>query len=485
MVCRLVQLHYPPYTYGNRGRSGGTSSAASKRGCCGSGALPGSICADAFMNTTSQKGRKGTQRDRLLAGMITAANRGGYARANVTAVIGEAGVSRPTFYDYFADKDDCFLAALADVQERLLAKVREAVEDERREHAMNATVRALVAFASSQPAMAQFLTNEPMAGGPAALDARDLGIAAIEQIIECRYGRLDAAALVPDFSSRMLLGGVYRLLASRLRRGEPNLSGLLEDLLGWIEHYEWPSGDCRWRAMRAGHAPPPSPFVPDIPLRAPEPLPPGRPRISAEEVAENQRQRIMFAAARLAEDKGYAATTVGEITSTAGVDGRVFYSMFADKHDAFMAVHEFGFRQVMDVTAGAFFAGATWRERNWEAGRAFTQFLERNPMIGHVGFVEAYAVGPGATQRLEDSQTAFAMLLQEGYQYVQQDATRPSRVVLEAIIATIFETVYNRARGSGKPRLSGLLPHLSFLALAPFVGPVEANAFIDYKLGRL
>ena len=83
------------------------------------------------MTSTLQRGRRATQRERLLAGMVRAANRDGYARANVTSVIAEAGVSRPTFYDYFADKDDCFLAALADAQLRLLGDVRVAVEGER------------------------------------------------------------------------------------------------------------------------------------------------------------------------------------------------------------------------------------------------------------------------------------------------------------------------------------------------------------------
>ncbi len=54
--------------------------------------------------------RKRTQRERLIAGMVMAARRHGYAGANVSRVIARAGVSRPTFYEYFADKDDCFLA---------------------------------------------------------------------------------------------------------------------------------------------------------------------------------------------------------------------------------------------------------------------------------------------------------------------------------------------------------------------------------------
>jgi AcrR family transcriptional regulator len=436
-----------------------------------------------IINTTLPKGRKSTQRERLLAGMITAANREGYAGANVSEVIAEAGVSRPTFYDYFPDKDACFLAAVEDVQERLLERLRETVQGEPPERALAASVRAIIGFASSEPAMARFLTNELLAGGPSALDARDRALAKIEQTIERRYQRLDAGTSVPDVSARALLGGIYRLLAARLRRGEPQLSGLLEDLLDWIASYEQPLGEHRWRTLKAGPAVPASPYLPPAPMRAPEPLPPGRPRISEEEVAENQRRRIMFAAAQLADSKGYGATTVGDITKLAGVDGRAFYSMFADKQDAFMAVHELGFRQVMDVTARAFFAGNTWAERGWEARRAFVGFIESNPTVAHVGFVEAYAVGPGAIQRVEDSRAAFAMLLQEGYKYVPEEE-QPSRVALDAIIATIFEIVYQRARASGKPRLSGLLPHLAFLVLAPFLGPAEANAFIDGKLSE-
>jgi AcrR family transcriptional regulator len=431
--------------------------------------------------TTQRRGGKATQRKRLLAGMIAAANREGYARASVTAVIAQAGVSRPTFYDYFSDKDDCFLAALADVHERLLQQVGLALLEEAPERAMHATARALVGFAGSHPAMGRFLTNEPMAGGPALLDARDRGIAAIEQAVQERCGRAEPDASAPGFSGRILIGAFYRLIASRLRRGDPAIATLRDDLLAWIDSYCLPLEEHRWRPLGSGPTPPPSPFVPDLPLHAPDPLPPGRPRVPDGEAAENQRQRIMFAAAELAEEKGYAATTVAEITRVAGVDGRVFYAMFTDKQDAFMAVHEFGFQHVMDVTAAAFFSGATWPERHWEAGRAFTHFLERNPLVARVGFVEAYAVGPGAAQRLEDSQAAFAMLMQEGYQYVPPDAA-PSRVVLEAVIAAIFEIVYDRARDSGEPRLPELLPHMTFLVLAPFIGPVAADAFIDKKL---
>ena len=68
------------------------------------------------------RGRKSTQRERLLASMVATVNRGGYGGANVSRIITEAGVSRPTFYEYFSDKDDCFLGALDDIHERLIAQ---------------------------------------------------------------------------------------------------------------------------------------------------------------------------------------------------------------------------------------------------------------------------------------------------------------------------------------------------------------------------
>ena len=436
------------------------------------------------MESTLQRGQRSTQRERLLAGMVDAANAEGYAGATVSAVIVAAGVSRPTFYDYFPDREACFAAAVGEVQDRLLEQIEERVDDRDPAAAFDAVIEGLIDFAMSDPVRMRFLTNEPMAGGPSALDERDRGIVALERLINERYESLDPETSIPDVSPRVLIGGVYRVLASRLRRGEPNLSGLRSDLLGWVARYALPAAQARWRALEPGPSPSLSPFVPREPLAAPEPLPAGRPRMSAEEVAENQRRRIMFAAARLADDQGYMATTIGDITRLAAVDGRVFYGLFANKQDAFMAVHELGFQRVMDVTASAFFAGSTWPERHWEAGRAFMQFLELNPLVTNVGFVEAYAVGPGAVQRLEDSHAAFAMLLQEGYQYVTEDA-RPSRLVLEAIITTIFETVYQRARLGGELGLSGLVPHVTFLVLAPFIGPSEANAFIDGKLAEL
>jgi AcrR family transcriptional regulator len=428
-----------------------------------------------------QKGRKETQRERILAGMVAASNREGYAGATVSEVIAEAGISRPTFYDYFAGRDECFLATLIDTQERLHEEIAQAVAEEPPERALRGAVAGLLAFAGSEPAHARFVMNEALGGGPRALDARDEGIHKVAKLIEKAERAAAAEDATPDLPLWLIIGAVHRMLGSRLRRGVPGLRGLEEDLLSWVASYETPTSEHRWRLQ-----PPPalsgrSKFVPEGRMRPPMPLAPGRPRLTEEEVSENHRQRLFFAAARLAGERGYTATTIAAITERAGLDRRAFYELFKDKREAYMAVHEFGFQRLLAVTAGAFFAGASWPERIWEGGKGLTQFMEENPTFANVGFVEAYAVGPGAVQRVEDSVSAFTVFLQEGYQYQPREQT-PPRLALEAIVTSFFELVYHEARRSASPQTRRLLPVLAFVCLAPFLGEVEANRFIEGQL---
>jgi AcrR family transcriptional regulator len=189
----------------------------------------------------------------------------------------------------------------------------------------------------------------------------------------------------------------------------------------------------------------------------------------------------MFATSRVAQERGYTAATVGEITRIAGVDGRAFYRHFKDKQEAFGAIHELGFQYLMAATAGAFFAGDSWPERIWQAFRAATQSVDDTPTFAHVAFVEAYAVGPRAIQRVEDSRLAFTIFLQEGYRHLREGDSPPSRIALEAIMTTIFEIVYLQARASAQPRTAGLLAHIVHLCLEPFIGDEATNAFLEQK----
>jgi AcrR family transcriptional regulator len=404
----------------------------------------------------AQKGRKSTQRERLLSAMVDLAGRDGFANATIANVIAHAGVSRPTFYEYFSHRDDCFLAALVEVQQQLLADVRGAVEHEAPEHAAKAAIAALIAFANAQPVRARLAMNEALGGGTRALDTRDRGIIEIAQVVEQLERQAPETATVPDLGTPALIGGVCRMLATRLRRGEPSTSELREDLLRWVASYEQPSGTQRWRTIAPVSLAAPSP--PSAALLAPPPLPPGRPRLSSEEVLYAHRQRILLATAAVARERGYPATTVAEISKRAGVDGRAFYRLFASKQEAFAAVHELFFQHLVALTASAFFTGESWPERIWKAVQVFADVLERNPTLAYFEFVESHAAGPLAMQRFNDATAAFTIFLQEGYR--QQHNSPPPYLALEAIVATSFEVFYLQIRRRIDVPLADLLPHL-------------------------
>jgi AcrR family transcriptional regulator len=431
--------------------------------------------------STARKDRKGTQRERLLDGMLVAAVRKGYEGANVAQVIAQAGVSRPTFYEYFADKDECFLAVHREISEQLLERVSEAVDAEPPERAVQAGIKALIMRAEARPDRARFLVNETLAGGLRVLDEHDLTVTQVEQIIERARAKASPRASTPDISTRALVGGVCGLLAPRLRRNEHDLHVLAEEITAWIDCYCQPTERHRWRTLDPGPALPPPEHVSELGLRIPAPLPPGRPKLTSAEVARNQRERILHATAEVAARKGYAAATIADITSIAGVDRRVFYANFPDKQQAFLAIHEIGFQQLMAVCASAFFSGSSWPERIWEGLRAGTHFDATYPVLAHIGYVEAHAVGSPAIQRVEDSHAAFKIFLQEGYLHASNP---PPRAVLDAITATTFDIGYQHARTRQIHRLPRLTPHAAYLVLTPFLGRAAANDFIDAKLGE-
>jgi AcrR family transcriptional regulator len=415
--------------------------------------------------------------------MVQATVERGYEAANVSAVISNARVSRPTFYDYFADREACFLAALGEVQQRLLDRAGEELSGAPPRDALARAIAALVAFAEEDPAAGRFLTAEAMTSGPRGLSLREQGIERLAVLVERAERGAGAASPLPDVDPRVVLGSAYRMLAMRLRRGEGRLAELGEALTAWVASYERPGRSRRWATLEPSARPARSAHVPEGPIqRMPGVFPPGRPRVSEQEVSENHRLRILYAVARLAAEEGYGAMTVADIKALARVDGHVFYQLFADKQEAFAAAHELGFQQVMDVTSKAFFSAAAWPERSWEAGRALTGLLDANPMVGKVGFVEAYAAGAETTQRVEDSHAAFMFFLQDGLVHSTREPP-PSREAMEAIIAAVFEIIFLEAC-KRKPQTSRLLGYIAHLWLAPFLGAAASDRFIGAQLQR-
>jgi TetR/AcrR family transcriptional regulator len=421
-----------------------------------------------------------SQRERMVDALTQLVSDDGYPSVTVAKVIALAGVSRATFYEQFSDKEDCLVVALASAGECLERAVSMAVECAPAERRALSVVAALLDFADSQPAIARLALSEPLAAGERALDARDGTIATLALTIERGYEGAPAGTLAPDLPSGVLVGGVSRVLTWHLSRREPVGLGLSAELGAWLASYQVPLADHRWRKF-APHAPlPRSQFLRTAPLRCPAEADGAR-RAPGPHFVEEQRLRVMFAAAQLVGRRGYDAVTVAEIARLAGVDSPTFYRLFAGKRDALRAGGELLFGQLMAVSAGAFVTGDRWPERVLEGARALLQCLEDNPVLARAAIVGSHAAGACSPTGLGSFAERFNIFLEEGFRY-EGARERPPEISLQAVPMIVLELCYQLIRRGEQERLSGLLGHVGFAALAPFLGGDEANAFLQQHI---
>ena len=178
------------------------------------------------------------QRERLIVAMLNAAAELGYLETNVQDVIDRAGVSRPTFYEHFSNKEDCFLAAFDTSAERLRKTVHAAARnggDVWRDR-VRSGLQALLRFASHEPDTARTMVVEARAASAAAVRRR---VELLDDFARC----LDSQAreLLPDHRANTpltasgIVGGVESLLYSRLCKHEyDQLESLLPSLMYFV-----------------------------------------------------------------------------------------------------------------------------------------------------------------------------------------------------------------------------------------------------------
>jgi AcrR family transcriptional regulator len=424
--------------------------------------------------------QKATQRERLLTAAIEIVARDEYTHSTIAKIVAAAGVSRPTFYEYFADRDACLLAAVIAINRELLSATATALEQAESSRAALLATDAIVDFCDSHPAAARVWLVECLAGAPATLDARDDGIDALAQLIDKAHSAAPPDALLPALDSCALLGGVHRLLGSRVRKGE-SLDAARTALLPWIESYAVPARE-RQSPRASLHPSLAADPTADPPFGA-RPLHRSQVDYPGRDPAEYQRDQIFFAASQLLVRKSLGQVTVADIAKQAGVGYRRLTALFPDKQGLFSALHELGYLRTLATTSGGYFSSDSWPDRVWSAGAAYAQYVGGNATLAHVGFVIPYSAGPASARQMDEILKAFTLFLHEGYSHVPSGHDRPSDVALEAIAATIFDLGYRKCRAGDSAELPSLLPQAVFIALAPFLGVAEAGEFVGGKVG--
>jgi AcrR family transcriptional regulator len=181
------------------------------------------------------------QRSRLLAAAVVSIAELGYARASVAHITARARVSRRTFYDLFASREDCLLAVVQDVVERVRSEIAVAAAagdlvgsswcDRVRDG-----LYVVLAFFDREPVLARVCVVDALQGGPRVLRWRG-GIltelaCVLDQGREDGPGSRDCTVLTAEG----LVGAAFAIVYARLLAGEPRepLTGLLGELMSLI-----------------------------------------------------------------------------------------------------------------------------------------------------------------------------------------------------------------------------------------------------------
>jgi AcrR family transcriptional regulator/DNA-binding MarR family transcriptional regulator len=205
------------------------------------------------------------QRTRLLAGALVAVEEYGYADTTVAHITARARISRRTFYELFANCEEC-LAALFEyvvglLEDELAQAELECLPWQER---VRAGLWVILSFLDREPALARVCVVQAARGGARIEASRERMLASLATVVE--DGRA-AGSRVSDCSALTaegLVGAACAIVYVRLSRERPEpLAELLGELMGMIVlPYLGPAAARREQTRPAPVAPPVSRHAP-------------------------------------------------------------------------------------------------------------------------------------------------------------------------------------------------------------------------------
>jgi AcrR family transcriptional regulator len=167
------------------------------------------------------------QRTRLLEAAARVFARAGYADASAEAISREAGMSKATFYEHFANKEECILALFDAARDVILAAMVEAAgaAGSDPQARLRAGVSAFLETLASHPDEAQTLLVEIIGAGPRASERRDQILAGFAEVIDRENEVAASKGAIARFASPddafAVVGAIVELASRQVRLGRP------------------------------------------------------------------------------------------------------------------------------------------------------------------------------------------------------------------------------------------------------------------------
>jgi AcrR family transcriptional regulator len=290
---------------------------------------------------------------------------------------------------------------------------------------------------------------ESEAAGEKALAIVDAAAAEFATLMGEVFERLPAQRGMPAEIVTVMVGGVRKLLQTRLHRrteGE-----LLEMVPALVE-------------LGLTYRPPPK----KVPDRSPG--------VKAASVAERTRgidepaQRLELAAMAVIARDGYADSTMAAIAKEAKVSLGTLYRTYEDKADLFEAALLRSRLRMAAATVPSFQrVKDDWPRAIAALVRASLAFLEAEEDFARLIAVDVHGAGAGALEGRDRALDTTRHFIEDGLRF--PEGRNP--IAAEAIQSGLYGMLSSRVR-SEKTNLQGMAPLAIYMILCPFLGPEEA-----------
>jgi AcrR family transcriptional regulator len=207
-------------------------------------------------------------------------------------------------------------------------------------------------------------------------------------------------------------------------------------------------------------------------IRMRRPGTPG-PRGGGVYVTEVQRTRLLDAAFAVVSEDGYKRMTARRVSGRAGVSNKTFYDLFTDREDCFLAAFDHAVEEMAAVVLPA------WEgEREWTAGiraglGALLGFLDGEPALRRLVFVEALGAGPRVLERRVEVLGALQDAVDQGRAGVKAARDLPP-LTGEGVVGAAFSVIHTRLLEQRPEPLTELLNPLMAMIVLPYRGQAAA-----------
>ncbi len=176
------------------------------------------------------------QRERIITALVDTVAERGYNATTVAHITKAAAVSRRTFYEHFADKEACFLAAYEMVADHIRDSMRAAAESfEEWPQKVRAALATMLRFLAGEPELARICMIEPVAAGGEIAARHRASMQGFVEILKAGRPEHSRSRPLPEATEEALVGGIVSLIVREISAGRTGeLEKLLPDLVELI-----------------------------------------------------------------------------------------------------------------------------------------------------------------------------------------------------------------------------------------------------------